>query len=193
MNKKVLLFVIFFIGAIVLFVWIKLNQEVPPLTQEEKNKALEQMLGRKIKEEKILPQGDNTYAGKFFSLSYPAYAKVYDRENTNITSNKNLLEYLRLDSEEPKFRFVVMVERVDGATVLEDLSGVKARRQNRLYQEISITIDGRQGALFVKTSEGVERSSFFLKDGRSYSFSITGVDASELEKVYREIMDSVKF
>lgn len=191
MNKKVLLFVIFFIGAMVFFAWIKLNQEVPPLTYEEKNKALEQMLGRKIKEEKIIPQGDNTYAGKFFSLSYPAYARLYDKKNLNITNNANVLESLRLDSEEPKFRFVLMVERADSTAVLEELSGVRVRRQNKSYQELPIAVDGKQGILFIKIKDGVERSSFFLKDGRSYSFSITGVDAGELEAIYGQIMKSV--
>lgn len=192
MNKKVLLFVLFPISAMVFFAWTKLNQEAMPLTQEQKKQALEQMLGRSMREEKIIPQGEQSYKGEFFSLSYPAYARLYNRKNPNITNNANLLEYLRLDSEEPKFKFVVMVERKDGA-VLEELSGVRVRRQNRVYQEMPITVDGKQGVLFVKTSEGVERSSFFFINGKSYSFSITGVDTKELEKVYGEIMESAKF
>lgn len=197
---KGLFFLLFSIGIIVFFAWIKLNQEVQPLTKEQKKQALEQMLGRSVKGEKVIPTGEKIYEGKFLSLSYPAYAKAYDRDNPNITKNTKLLEYLRLDSEEPKFKFVVMVQGADSDAVLEEFSGVKVRRQDKLYQETSIVIDSREGTLFIKTKDGVdpasggaERSSFFLINGKSYSFSITGVDASELEKVYEEIMKSVKF
>lgn len=190
MNKKVLLFVLFSIIVVVL-VLIKLNPAVPLLTQEQKKQALENILGRGVQETKDIPQGEKVYKGEFFSLSYPAYARLYDNKNP---------KSFRLDSEEPRFKFVAMVQGADSSTVLEELSGVKLRKQNKLYQELSIVVDGREGLLFVKTSDGVdpdsigvERSIFFLKDGKSYSFSITGVDVEELEKVYGEIMNSVKF
>lgn len=189
MNKKVLFFVLFCISTTVFFVWMNLNQEPPPFTESEKKQALEEILGRAVREKKIVPQGKNTYAGKFFSLSYSAYAKVDDKNNPN----KKILEYFGFSSEEPKFKFVVLVKLEDESAVLEELSAVKARRQSKLYQETPITIDGRKGALFVKTSDGVERSSFFLKDGKSYSFSITGTDVGELERVYGKIMESVTF
>ncbi len=187
MNKKAF-FILFPISALVFFIWMFLNQEAPPISEEQKKHTLEQTLGRSIKQEKIIPQGEQNYQGKFFSLDYPAYTQLYNRENTNISANKNLRERLRLDSEEPKFRFVVMVESADSSTVLEELSGVRMRRQDKLYQELPITINGVSGTLFVKTSAGVEHSSFFLINGKSYSFSITGVDENELEKVYGEIM-----
>lgn len=190
MNKKVLIFILLLISATVFFAWTKLNQEAPPLNQEQKKKALEQTLGRSIKQEKVILQGENIYKGKFLSLSYPAYARLDDRKDPLITKNQNLLEYLILNSDEPRFRFMVMVERGDTA-VLDELSGVRVRRQSRLYQEMPITVDGKEGALFVKTSDGVERSSFFLINGRSYSFVITGVDVGELEKIYGKIMESL--
>lgn len=177
----------------VFFAWTKLNQAPLPIAQEQKKQALENILGREVRVEKVISQGENIHTGKFFSLSYPVYAKVYDRKNPNITNNKNLLEYLRLDSEEPKFRFVMMVGRTDETAVLDELSAVRTRVQNRSYQKLPVTIDGNDGLLFVKESGGVERSSFFLVNGKSYSFSITGVDSSELEKVYGKIMESVKF
>lgn len=190
MNKKVLLFVSFLFGLAIFFGWMLLNQKVPPVSEEQKKRALEQTLGRSLKQEKIIPQGEQSYEGRLFSLSYPAYAQVYDRKNPNITANKKSLEYFRLDSEEPKFRFVAMVEPTD-TTVLEELSAVKARRMNKQYTEISLTIDGNAGVMFMKTADGVERSSFFLKNGQRYSFVITGVDESELEKIYGQIMQSL--
>lgn len=190
MNKKVLLFILFFIIATVVFGWMKLNQEPPAIGEKQKKEALENILGSNIREEKNIPQGEKAYPGKYFSLSYPAYAQVYDRENKNIDANKKLLEYFRLDSEEPKFRFVAMAEATD-TTVLEELSAVRSRRMNNLYKEIPLTIEGDTGVMFMKTADGLERSSFFLKNGRSYSFVITGVDESELEKIYGQIMKSV--
>lgn len=191
MHKKVLLFILFCIIATVVFAWILLNQEPPAIGEKQKKEALENILGRNIREEKNIPQGEKAYPGKYFSLFYPAYAQVYDRENKNIDANKKLLEYFRLDSEQPKFRFMVMVEAQDRSAVLGELSAVKARRQNRIYKEVPLTVDGSIGILFVKTQDGVERSSFFLKNGRSYSFVITGVDESELEKIYGQIMQSL--
>lgn len=189
MKKKALFFALSSIIVVVL-VLIKLNPDVPLLTQEQKKQALENILGRGVQETKDIPQGEKAYKGKYFSLSYPAYSKVYERKDPNITNNKNLLEFFRLDSEEPKFKFVVMVQGADSSAVLEELSGVKVRRQKN-FKELSIVVDGREGLLFVKTSDGVERSIFFLKDGKSYSFVITGVDADALEKIYGQIMESV--
>ena len=177
----------------VFFAWLWLNQATPPISEEQKKKSLEQTLGRSLKQENLVPQGEQNYEGKFFSLSYPAYSQVYDRDNANITKNQNLLEYLRLDAERPKFKFVVMVGAAKDVAVLEALSGVRMRRQDKLYQEAPITIGGKQGVLFIKTNAGVERSSFFFINERSYSFSITGLDELELEKVYGKIMESVKF
>lgn len=193
MTKKVSLFVLFFISIAVFFVWTKLNQKAPLLNQEQKKEALENILGRDVREEKVTPQGEKTYQGKYFSLSYPAYATLYERESSNITASKKLLEYFRLDSEEPKFRFVVMFQEAADLAALDELSAVKTRRQNRLYKESQFTIDDNTGILFVKTQDGVERSSLFIKDGHSFSFSITGIDAGELERVYEDIMESVRF
>ena len=193
MNKKVLLFVLFFISATVFFAWTKLNQEPQVLNEKQKREALENILGRDVREAKNIPQGEKAYQGKLFSLSHPTYAQVYDRENANITANKRLLEYFRLDSEDPKFRFVVIVEKAEDGAVLDELSGVRTRRLNKQHIEKQLTAGGNAGALFLKESDGVERSSFFLKDGRSFSFVITGLDVGELEKVYGEIIESVKF
>lgn len=183
MSKKVLLFILFCIISSLFFIWINLNWEAPALDGKQKEKAIENILGRSMREEKNISQGEKAYQGKFFSLSYPAYAQVYDSENANV---------FRIDSDDPKFRLVVLVEDTQGA-VLDELSGVRIRRQNRLYKEQSLTIDNNAGVLFIKTQDGVERSSFFLIQGRSYSLSITGVDASELKEIYAKIMDSVKF
>lgn len=207
-DTKILLYILIPISIVASIAWMKLNQEAPPISQEEKNKAIEQVLGRSIKHEKSISQGEQSYKGKLFSLAYPAYAKVHDRDNPNIINNTNLLEYLRLDSEEPHFKLIVTVSEASGVATLEELSAVKVRRpirqaqgkQNeqisfvdKLYKEMPIIVDGKAGALFVKTNDGVERSSLFLINGRSYSFSMTGLDASELEKVYGEIMKSVRF
>lgn len=66
MKKKALFFALSSIIVIVL-VLIKLNPDligvnpaVPPLTQEQKKQAFEQMLGRSIKQEKVIPQGEHT-------------------------------------------------------------------------------------------------------------------------------------
>ncbi len=175
----------------VFFAWIKLNPEAPPISEEQKKKVIEQTLGRSLKQEKNIPQGEQSYEGKFLFLNYPAYARLYDKKNPNITNNTKLIEYFRLDSEEPKFKFIVLVKSEDGNTVLEELSGVKVRRQSKIYQELVTTVDGQQGALFIKNNDGVERSSFFLINRRSYSFVITGVDAGELEKIYGKIIESL--
>lgn len=179
---KVSLFLLFLFVLTIFFVWVKLNQEPPPLSQQQKKEALENILGRDIREEKSIPQGEKFYQGKYFSLSYPAYAESYDRGNG----------VFRLDSEEPKFRFVAMVDTQDTAA-LDELSAVRTRRVNKQYKQTPITVDGNSGVLFVKLTDGIERASFFIKDGRSYSFVITGVDTSVLEEVYGKIMDSLKF
>lgn len=190
MKKKALFFALSSIIVIVL-VLIKLSPAVPPLTQEQKKQAFENILGRDVRETKDIPRGEKTYKGRYFSLSYPAYAKVYERKNPNITDNKNLLEFFLLDSENPRFKFVVMVSSGDGVATLEELSGVRSRKQNKQYIEMPLVVDGTTGILFIKTADGVERSSFFLIDGRSYSFAITGVDANALEEIYQQIMESV--
>lgn len=191
MKKKALFFALSSIIVIVLIL-IKLSPAVPPLSQEQKKQAFENILGRDVRETKNIPQGEKVYKGKYFSLSYPAYAKIYERKNPNITNNKNLLEFFRLDSENPKLKFVAMVSSGDGLARLEELSGVRSRKQNKQYIEMPLVVDGTTGILFIKAIDGVERSSFFLMDGKSYSFVITGVDANALEKIYQQIMKSLQ-
>lgn len=183
MSKKVLLFILFCIISSLFFIWILLSWEVLALDEKQKKEALESILGRKIREEKSILQGTKVYEGKFFQLSYPAYAD--DKKSSDIV--------FRLDSGEPKFRFVAMVTKANDVAVLEELSAVRMRTQSKLYQKLPIIVDGNAGLLFIKESDGTERSSFFLVNGRSFSFSITGVDALELEETYGKMMDSVKF
>lgn len=192
MSKKVLFSILFCIITGIIFLWMQLSQG-SPLSEKQKKVALESILGRAVREGKNIPQGEKTYQGKYFFLSYPAYAQVYDKENPNISNNKNLLEYFRLDSEEPKFRFVVMVEKAEDAAVLDELSGVRTRKLKRQYIEKPLIIDGNAGVLFAKESDGIELSSFFLKEGKSFSFSMTGLDSKEIEAIYTKIMKSVRF
>lgn len=195
MKKLLIITFVIIIAGASLFFWQ--NTTHKPLSQEEQKQALKNILGREARDARVLAQGEVTYQGKYFSLTHPAYVQVYDKKNPNILDNEKILEHFQFSSEDPKFRFVVLVIKDDAAD-LDELSAVRTRAQNKSYQKLPITIGGDTGVLFVKESDGVEpapgeaeRSIFFLKNGASYSFVITGVDAVELEKIYGQIIQSL--
>jgi hypothetical protein len=190
-HKILILFISICIG-VSLFFFFSLSQKPPPLSSEQKREGLENILGRKIRAPKDIPAGNIDYKGKYFSLSYPAYASAYDRRQDPNIQNKQITDFLRLDSEEPKFRFVAMVAVQDGLADIGELSHVRTRRQDNLYKETEIMIGSRKGVLFLKDQDGVERSAFFLINGKSASFSITGADPEKIGEIYGKIMSSLK-
>jgi hypothetical protein len=190
-----LFFLIAMITAYVMFFQNKQSLSDSGLTQVQKEEALKNLLGRKAqaKEETVSTQWED-YISKYFSLSYPGWAKIYNKDNSNIKSNKSVLEFFRFDMEFPRITFIAQV--LDGSKInkITDSSPVMLRRtQSDVYTEAPVKVSGRDGLIYSRNKDGFERSAFFLIDGKEYSFVLSGANSPESSDIFNKIISQLKF
>lgn len=76
---------------------------------------------------------------------------------------------------------------------LEDYPAVRLREVRSEYKRAKLIIDGVAGLAYFRTGQEAEKSGFFLKNGKIYTISISGVNSEEVEKLFDEIISSVSF
>lgn len=168
------------------------------LTEKQKKEALKEILGRSPKEEKNVQSGaldSLEYSGKYFSLTYPSSVTVYNRENKNVRDNKSILEFFRLDQNEPNLSFIAQVIEGSNFQNLDEYPAVALRKnQKKNYVESEIEIDSTKGVSFIgKPAYGkTDKVSFILKNNKIFSFSISATNLSEVEEIYNRILSTVK-
>lgn len=165
-------------------------------TEPEKQQALEQILGRKAKNDQdVKPLGNKTYQGKYFTLQYPASAKIYDLKELNASASSNL-ELFSFDLFDPRMTFTAQANRSQGLTTqsLTDIPAVKLRKlKKELYSEEDREINLKPIVVFTKKQEGGEKSGFLIRPGIFYSFSLSSPSYSEdLEKIFDQIISTIK-
>jgi hypothetical protein len=192
MKKIIFAIFLLLLAALLIIVFLILNRSANGLTQAEENQDLTRILGHPASlKDKVIPTGNVLFKGKYYSFAYPASATKY-KPNQVDTS----LESFDFDMSSPR---IYAVSEVIAATPmqkkLDDNSGVRMRQaQSSLYQQSAITADNQPGLSFEKNdTDGVEKSGFFLVNGKYYSFSLVGSDKQSIDGLFLQLMSSLKF
>ena len=199
MRKIILFIASVTIVLISIAIYFILNNPARELTSQEREKALTQIVGRKLNlTGKDVPTGDLLHKGKYASFLYPAAAKIYRQMlNGKEAENKGALESFMFDLDSPKAYVVAEVIQAPSSIVnLSDYPSVSIRQtQKDQYSEVAVqTLDGINGLGFKKTGDtGFEKTMFFLVNGKIYTFSITSVDLKTEEGVAGKILSTLKF
>jgi hypothetical protein len=181
------------------------------ISSAEKDKKLQEMLGRELRKENEV-RSPKTYSGKSFNLTYPGTMELNTKVNSQATQSAQQSEVLKLSQHQPsRVNFVAMV--IKTGTELDDYSGVSFRRnsintyqqavtsgyqqsvsgaEKLAYKEEKVEVDSRQALVFSKRVEGAEKTAFLSQKGGILSFSATGNNFEEVEKVFDEIIKTVK-
>lgn len=176
--------------------FILLNSKPDEMSQAQKEKALAQMLGRKANTNPEIKTGSGIYSGKFVEFSYPAAAEEYKYRAENTKDNKSILETFSFDLKMP--RLILNFTVIDTpASKFDDVPSLRFRENTSSgYTKSDAKADGVAGVSYKKDKDGeflAEKSTFFLKDGKSYTFSVTGSSLIEVEKLSDQIINSIVF
>jgi hypothetical protein len=200
-NKKrlrmLILLAVILLGVIIggIFIFIKLSEK-DPLSEEQKQAAVEKILGHKARKEEDIPLGNVNYDGQTLSFSYPAQAQVYHySESSDSTKPKAELEKFSFDMYQPRRDFAVAVY-LNSAELpsIDNYPGVQLRRnQAKIYKEAVVKADNRVGISFIKQGEGAEKSAFFLVNGKIYSIAVTGSSLEEVSHLFDQVIGTLKF
>lgn len=196
MKKKRILILLVVLGVFLAAVFFIFNSPARELSKSEEEAALTQILGRKPNLTDTSPKGDILYKGKLISFLYPANAKIYIPKLNGKVLPKDSIDSLIFDLTSPKIAFFMEVDtQSKSVQTVEDFPGVRLREtESNIYHKKDILVDGQKGLVFEKQDNtGLEKTAFFHKDGKVYSFSFQGADSIEVENLYSKIMASVKF
>jgi hypothetical protein len=192
--KRILLIAFLVLIAVFLvIVFIILDRPTRSLTEAEKQEALLNILGRPVQlTDKSVPTGSVIYQGKYYTFMYPKAATKYESQ----LQQNSYLEGFKFDLADPKIYTVTEVDTAPSPrAVLSDNTGVRIRLiQNDIYREATISADNQTGLSFEKNNaDGVEKTGFFLVNGRYYSFSFNGSDQQAIEALFQEVISTLKF
>jgi hypothetical protein len=164
------------------------------ISDVEKEKKLQEMLGRELRKEKKNRTAQK-YEGKFFFLTYPGTLEVNNKVNPQATQSAQPKEILKLQQFDPaRVNLVAMV--LDGKNIskLADYSAVKFRRSEKdLYKEEQLKVDSAAALVFSKSLEGAEKTAFLSLKGDIYSFSVTGQNFEEVQRIFNEVIKTITF
>ncbi len=174
--------------VLVLLGWIFwLISRPQPLTKQETDQAIEQILGRPVRQETQVAE-TLTYQGKYFKISYPGTAHVFDLKN-NDTPPKNQLEAFSLDVPNPKRVVTIIINRGNN---LEDLSGYNFRNASTSgYLKKNQTINNQSVQYFSKSGSDSEITAFFQNGTLLMSMSITGRQLKEVQDLYDQLINQI--
>lgn len=192
---SVVLFILLIIAIIVGF--NILNSKGKPLTEAQKNQALTNILGRKPNLTDSVVKGNKTYKSKYISFLYPAQATIYTYIDPNIKNDPNVLDIFSFDISNPRLVFnYSAISYTNSVAKVSDIPDVRLRQlESNSYVQSTAFAGGVEGLGFEKTDETgtIEKTAFFLVNGRSFSFSLQGSDSKGIENLYNLILQSLKF
>ena len=168
----------------------------PPkfMSSQEKEAAIAQILGRKPNLTDNTSKGNVVYKGKYTSFIYPAAAKIYSYRDEGLKRNTSVLETFSFDISNPRLVLNYSVLDRPNLTSIDDVPDVKLRKiAFSGYVQTQILADGQKGLAFEKTTDSSERTVFFFINSKVYSISITGSSVKEIDKLFDQIVMSLKF
>jgi hypothetical protein len=196
--KKVVIGIILIILILILAGGFVIASKPDKMTEEEKQKAVAEMLGRKVKTGSEIKTGDTTYRGKFAQFSYPAAAKIYTYKGEDMKNNDTQAESFSFDLQSPRRVFYYTTTKLDtGQSKLEDIPAVNFRKNSANgYTVKEEKVDGVSGLSFSKDKSGeymAEKTGYFIMNGNVVSISITGTTLDDTSRLYDEITKSMIF
>jgi hypothetical protein len=193
--KKFIVLALIIIAVIAAF-FVVLNQPAKQLSDKEKQQALINILGRKPNLTDDNPTGNKTYKSNYVSFMYPSKAKIYTYREPNISKNTSVLEIFSFDITNPRIIFNYSAIQHNSLQGVSDIPDVKLRQlQKDAYVQENAYADNKTGLVFekIQTQGLIEKTAFFLVNGKSYSFSIQGNDIKEIRSFYNDIISSIRF
>lgn len=163
------------------------------LTDEEKKKAIESIMGRKAVMTDTTPKGDAVFDGHDITFSYPAKAVVYTFREKKMKPEDNPNDDFSFDIKSPKLVFnLTSVPNTD--MMLTDLPAVRLREQRGYeYEKSTPIMDSSKGVAYFKSSRDSEKSGFFIANAKVFTISVTGSDPSEVKNLFDSVVASAKF
>lgn len=180
------------IGLIILAVIYWFSDKEPRLTSQQKQTAMERLLGRQPILSTNHHQNDwIMHTSKYVSFSYPAMAQIY--HDTVNPPDKNSLETFMFESENPKYFFGVEVLQPNDVKTYNDIPGVLMKRNNgKVYSETSMKYHNLSIPLFTKQQDNdIEKTTYILLNNKEYTFSITSANPDTM-RIFDRVMGSVK-
>lgn len=197
-HKKLFIFLIF-VGLIVggVISYIALNATPEKLTDEEREQAVADILGRKPNLNPDVKTGDTSYESEYISFEYPAQAVQYDYVDEGKENNSTEVDSFSFDIENPRLILnYTAVERPDTSS-LDDIPAVKLREDTtRGYEKEEVLVDSVTAFSFSKPGGGsikAEKSVFILSGGVLYSISITGSHIDDVDELFEQVINSTRF
>ena len=198
-HKKLIIFLVIIVlifGGIVAF--IALNSTPDRLTEEERDQAVADILGRKPNLDPDIKTGNTLFDGETINFEYPAKAVIYDYVSESKKNNESVIETFSFDIDNPRLVINFTAMRKPNLRNIEDEPSVKLREDSsRGYvREERYTIDKILAAVYKKDGGGsvkAEKTAFVLRDGVFYTISITGASLEDVEELFEVIINSVEF
>lgn len=166
------------------------------LTAAEKEKAINEILGRKANLDSKVVVGDTSFKGKYAYFDYPKAAKIYDYRDPGVENNGSSLESFSFDLQAPRRVFNYTAD-TSTANSVEDIPAASFRKNaSSGYTEEKVNADGKEGLAYMKNANGefpAEKTAFFLVNGKIYTISVTAGNLDDAKKLFTEVIGSFTF
>jgi hypothetical protein len=195
MKKFLLIIFILSLISIAVGVFLWLNNPVRMLSENEKEAAIANILGRKPNLTNNTPIGNTQYKDDYLSFNYPKKARIYSYKEPNTANDASYLDLFSFDILDPRLVFNFSVKQSINKTLnYSDIADVKLRQlSDRGYAQKELQSDGQQGLAFERLGEKAEETGFFIVNNRIFSFSVTGSDPKEVTQLFDSITQSIIF
>lgn len=182
MKKSISIFFICIIVCVGAFIVYYTLRPASTLSASEKKAAVEQMLGRGVKNPSSGSATDHQYKGKYISYTYPATAEPYKNPNN---ANADSLELAQFQEHGTHLFFTATVSDGGSVSSFADISGVVARGLSGSgYSKTQGVIGGQPALLFTKSGDEFEKTGFVIANNRVYTFAVTGASESSVSETF---------
>ncbi len=178
------------------------------LTETQKSKALEKILGRSVNvgqsDEPIenltrtTPLADYTYPGNAHILEDSLHpttepdASPSAKKKIKVTADKNMIDNFSYSLPIKHIVVSVQINRNPDVQKLEDASGYRVRSLDpETYKPFPITIDSVAGQGFSKEDDMAQKVAFLFYKGSVLSFSVTGYTMDQVDEFFNPFLSSV--
>lgn len=165
---------------VVVCVWLWLKT---PATGWVNNSAASTLAGAEA-------SGETAISGRYISFKYPAFLTIKKHEKDEKKGLENI--FLHRESQTAATNYSVAVTVMPISGVLNEVSAVQLRRQDpTVYKEEPFTI--HSGILFVKQSNGYEKTLIWQEKNHTYSVSLSvPIKGPSADEMFIQIMKSVQ-
>ncbi len=195
--KKIVIIVFVVILILILVGGFIVMSKPDKMTEVQKQKAIADMLGRKVNAGSDVKTGSTIFNGKYASFRYPAAAVVYTyKGNEDMKNNDSDGDSFSFDIKSPRLVFNFNANKSSDVSLLDN-SSVKLRHDKASgYTEKEEKVDKINALSFTKDRSGefpAEKSLFFIDNGILYTISISGSSIRDIEKLSNDILKTFVF